>query len=175
MNRVQLHVLGLLAALAVGCGAQPEESGGAPRTGVETSETSAVSVLDAYEAVRARLAKDEEPEAGDYEELASAARRTMPDHEGEARANLSELAMAAEAAAAEAGNGLPAARLRFGKFSEPLIAFLSLQPDLAQGRFVFECPMAKGYPKWVQGSDTVSNPYMGLKMASCGAAAAMAP
>ena len=30
--------------------------------------------------------------------------------------------------------------------------------------------MAKSYPKWVQASDTVSNPYMGSEMATCGVA-----
>ena len=49
-----------------------------------------------------------------------------------------------------------------------LIAVLSSEPSLQQSRHVYECPMAKGYKKWVQVSEGVSNPYMGSAMPQCG-------
>ena len=52
--------------------------------------------------------------------------------------------------------------------SRALIAVLSAEPSLQQGRHVYECPMAKGYKKWVQVSEGVSNPYMGTDMLQCG-------
>jgi threonine/homoserine/homoserine lactone efflux protein len=33
---------------------------------------------------------------------------------------------------------------------------------------VFECPMAKGYKRWVQPTDELENPYMGQEMLTCG-------
>lgn len=56
----------------------------------------------------------------------------------------------------------------FGGISRAIIAVLSAEPTLAQGLDVIECPMATGYKKWVQPAGTVSNPYMGTKMATCG-------
>lgn len=165
----------LWAAFAVGCATQPEERDAASNVGARAPSEAAASVLDAYESIRADLASDQEPAASRYAELASAARRATDDYEGTAHESLIELANAADAAADEPPTGLPDARLQFGKISEPLIAFLSSQPELAEGRFVFECPMAKGYPKWVQTSEAVSNPYMGTEMASCGAATAWTP
>ena len=63
---------------------------------------------------------------------------------------------------------LDQARNAFGEMSRHLIAAIAAEPDLAVGRFVFECEMAKGYPKWVQASETVANPYMGAAMPTCG-------
>jgi len=166
----------LWAAFAVGCAPQSEEQDAASNVGAQAPSEAAGSVLDAYESIRADLASDQEPAASRYAELASAARRAANDYDGTtAHDSLIELANAADAAADEPPTGLSDARLRFGNISEPLITFLSSQPELAEGRFLFECPMAKGYPKWVQTSEAISNPYMGTEMASCGTATAWTP
>ena len=175
MKRTLPLAAALWVAFAVGCVTQSEEQDAASNVGAQAPSEAAVSVLDAYESIRADLASDEQPAASRYGELASAARRAANDYEGRAHESLIELANAAEAAAGEPPTGLPDARLQFGNMSEPLIAFLSPQPELAEGRFVFECPMAKGYRKWVQTSEAVSNPYMGTEMASCGTATAWRP
>lgn len=59
-------------------------------------------------------------------------------------------------------------RSAFGGVSRAIIFVLGAEPTLAKGLNVIECPMATGYKKWVQDGDTVSNPYMGVKMATCG-------
>lgn len=175
MSKILVLTVSLLAALAVGCISQPEESKTTTNSGAQAPSEAAASVLGAYESVRSGLATDREPDASDYVALASAARQATAEYDGAAGASLSRLATAADTAAAESGTGLPAARMQFGRVSEPFIDFLSSRPELAEGRFVFECPMAKGYPKWVQNSQAVSNPYMGSAMASCGSAGRWEP
>jgi hypothetical protein len=175
MKRTLPLAAALWAAFAVGCATQSEEQDAASNVGAQAPSEAAASELDAYESTRADLASDQLPAASRYAELASAARQAADDYEGTAQEFLIELATAAADVADEAATGLPDARLQFGKVSEPLIAFLSSQPELAEGRFVFECPMAKGYPKWVQASEPLSNPYMGTEMASCGTATSWTP
>jgi hypothetical protein len=165
----------LWAAFAVGCATQSEEQDAGSKVAAQAPSGAAGSVLDAYESIRADLASDQEPATSRYADLASAVRRAANDYDGTAQESLIELATAADAITDGAVPGLPDARLQFGKVSEPLIAFLSSQPELAEGRFVFECPMAKGYPKWVQASEAASNPYMGTEMASCGTATSWTP
>ncbi len=41
-------------------------------------------------------------------------------------------------------------------------------PSLRSGRFLFLCPMASGYKKWVQTTPTLNNPYWGKRMLTCG-------
>ena len=43
------------------------------------------------------------------------------------------------------------------------------EPSHKKGRYVFYCPMVKGYQKWVQVDKKISNPYMGTRMLECGA------
>jgi hypothetical protein len=113
--------------------------------------------------------------AGDFERLAEAVRGASNAFSGEAKGHLEQLASSAESRAAGAAEGLDQAREAFGEVSRHLIAILSADPDLAKGQHVFECPMAKGYPKWVQQSEAVSNPYLGQEMATCGVASEWQP
>ena len=168
MNKTLLLTGSILAILAVGCATQPEAQNTATTAGDQAPSEAVASVLDAYESIRTSLASDQEPEPSHYADLAAAVRQATDDYQATARDYLVELATAASAAADRPAAGLPGARMQFGKVSEPLIGFLSTQPELAQGRFVFECPMEKEYPKWVQGSETASNPYLGKAMPSCG-------
>jgi Cu(I)/Ag(I) efflux system membrane fusion protein len=116
--------------------------------------TKAPSMLVAYERVRAMLAADS------IDGLANAA------HEIEASAKTDKIAKAA-GALAQATN-LDEARLAFAEVSKFVIAVLSSDHELAKGQHLFECPMVKGYNKWVQPTDDLANPYMGKRMLACG-------
>ena len=59
-------------------------------------------------------------------------------------------------------------RIGFGDISQALISMASKTPSLKEGRYVFKCPMAQKYSKWVQTSKEMANPYMGKKMLKCG-------
>ena len=169
--RVIISVLvALAAAVLIGCSQQaPQSSEG---LGAENDQlaASAQRLLAAYEGLRSRLANDQEVSAAEFERVAEAARETAASYSGAAAAHLEQLASAADEGAGRASLGLVVAREAFGEVSRHVVSWLADHPELANGRYVFECPMAKGYRKWVQQSDSVSNPYMGQEMVSCGSA-----
>lgn len=70
---------------------------------------------------------------------------------------------------------LAVARAAFGDASKALITALAANSGLAAGLHAFQCPMAKGYKKWVQRSDSLQNPYMGGRMPGCGSHTDMTP
>lgn len=71
---------------------------------------------------------------------------------------------------------LASARLIFGEISRAYLTAMKDKPDLAGGPvFVFRCPMAEGYQKWVQVDETMKNPYMGKKMLDCGSKSDLIP
>ena len=160
----------LLIGALFACGQQGTESEATTTPQMPSKPELTEKVLAAYERLRAQLASDKVVSAGDFESLAEASRSASEAYSGEAKAHLEELARSAESGASQAAEGLPQAREAFGEVSRHLIALLSADPELARGRYVLECPMAKSYPKWVQQSETVSNPYMGPDMATCGVA-----
>lgn len=94
-----------------------------------------------YERVRSQLASDKAVSAEDLERIAEAARAASSAHSG--AKGLEELSTAAEAAASKASQGVEKAREGFREVSRSLIAFIGESPELARGRYVFECPMAK--------------------------------
>jgi len=61
-----------------------------------------------------------------------------------------------------------AARIAFGDLSRGVVAATAADVTLQPGRFLFECPMARGYQRWVQLEEKMANPYMGLRMLACG-------
>lgn len=65
---------------------------------------------------------------------------------------------------------LKAVRLAYGELQKSLVAVIAADATLQPGRFLFECPMAKGYQRWIQLSPTMANPYMGKRMLECGSA-----
>lgn len=124
--------------------------------------------VEAYDVVRGALVEDRGDVTIPATKLAEAARlasASAPKSVGHA---LEELSSSAERLARLDGSDLSAARESFGEVSRSLIAVLSSEPSLQQSRHVYECPMAKGYKKWVQVSKGVSNPYMGSAMPQCG-------
>ena len=165
----------LFAVVLIACGPQKTEPA-ETATGRMPSKTEATEkVLAAYERLRSQLANDEAVSAADFELLAEAARASSGAYSGEPMLHVAQLASSAESAAGKAGEGIAEARDAFGEVSKDLITLLADDPDLAKGRHVFECPMAKSYPKWVQESETISNPYMGPEMATCGVASEWQP
>lgn len=111
-------------------------------------------LLDAYDAVRAKLADDQLP--------------------GDTAASLAQQATAAGADAVHAAatqlqtiQDIEAARKQFGEVSRALIERLRSAPP--EGVYLYECPMAQGYGKWLQKQQPMANPYMGKRMLECGA------
>ena len=112
-----------------------------------------------YEACRALLTADKLEGVTDCAGKVAAAAKA---------AGQPEIAAKAEAMAGTAADDMAALRLAFGEVSKPLVALLGSSPDVASNYHVFECPMAKGYQRWVQPTATLENPYMGQKMLACG-------
>jgi Cu(I)/Ag(I) efflux system membrane fusion protein len=128
------------------------------------------TVLDEYEAVRKKLAADDGSGIADAaKKIASTATDAEKSASGDAKAQLAALGKAATALGEEKGD-IEAVRLAFGEVSKALVAMLAGNDSLREGQHLFECPMAKGYKKWIQPSDKLENPYMGKKMLTCGGA-----
>lgn len=70
---------------------------------------------------------------------------------------------------------MAAARLAFGELSKQTILLLQKQPSLTKGLTAYQCPMAKGYKKWLQADSEMANPYMGKRMLKCGGKTALTP
>jgi Cu(I)/Ag(I) efflux system membrane fusion protein len=63
---------------------------------------------------------------------------------------------------------LNAVRAAYGELQKVLVGVVAADGSLQPGRFLFECPMAKGYQRWIQVSPQMANPYMGKRMLECG-------
>lgn len=138
-----------------------------PAAAAAPSARPADQLLAAYERARAALASDQTSgladAAGEIERAATAAASGATPETAE---HLKLLAPAAKGLAT--ASELKAARLAFGEVSRHVVALLAADKALAEGKHVFECPMAEGYQKWVQATAKLENPYMGSKMLSCG-------
>ena len=166
------RIAALLAVLAAGAcnrsGAdKPEESGTSSALSPE-ARALADEVLNAYEALRARLAADA---VADVPALAERLERAATGMARAAPASLQPRAVALGASARLLRETKELEKLReaFGEVSRQLVSILVIEPSLRRGRHVFECPMARGYKKWIQTSSKLSNPYMGKAMLECGA------
>ncbi|WNG51762.1 efflux RND transporter periplasmic adaptor subunit [Archangium minus] len=63
---------------------------------------------------------------------------------------------------------LDEARARFGEVTRVLVGLAEADARLREGWHVFQCPMEKGFNKWVQRNQAMENPYMGRRMLACG-------
>jgi len=164
-------IAGRLAAIAVAvlmtcrAGAQlPRQD--FPQPVLETLRIS----LAAYEDVRGELASDQ------LEGLSASAGRLADAFRGalDGRAELAagipkiieEAALSAESLAK--AEDLVAARTSFGEVSRRILLLAGSDSRLVEGRHVFACPMVKTFPKWIQPSEDLDNPYMGKAMPACG-------
>jgi Cu(I)/Ag(I) efflux system membrane fusion protein len=124
-------------------------------------------LLESYDQIHAALTADKLDGVADRgRALAEAARQ--------ARALIKEQTLAAllvdiEAKGRRLGDGdIEVVRLTFGELSKSLLGVVSAVGPLREGRYVFECPMAKGYQKWIQREPNLRNPYFGAAMLTCG-------
>jgi membrane fusion protein, copper/silver efflux system len=171
--RSSVLVAGLCAVFACSKAAQSDGSpslvpvAAAAEKQPSAADKDIVAVLNVYETLRSALATDELSAAQSAaKQLADAA--TTASKSGKNATAVKAIAEAALAEAALPTTDPTAVRKQFGEVSRHLIALLISDAKLQQGRFIFECPMAPGYRKWVQTQPGVSNPYMGKKMLECG-------
>lgn len=169
MNRI--IVICVLAGL-IGCDKKKtqETTNGAGLGDVVAQQESKNSPSDSfeiikteYEACRKLLATDMTKGIKEHATKIAQASAT-----GAHKNELAKLTEAANELANLKGEDIAEARLLFGTLSEQWISYLKTQPALAEDFHVFECPMAKGYKKWVQPTDGLENPYMGSSMLHCG-------
>src|SRR4051794_18162190 len=123
-------------------------------------------VVDAYDAMRLQLAHDDLAAAKSAAKIADAAKAAAADAKGATKQPLTDLAAHADAMAK--AEDLPAARRAFSDVTKDVVALMVADPSLQTGRFLFMCPMAKGYQKWVQTSTKLENPFFGKSMIDCG-------
>lgn len=169
---IRLILAVLSAALLVaGCSKPDTEQAPPAEASAAQAATPALATLATYEALRAKLAGDEMSGVAELSaSLHSTASAAAKQESGPAAEALDALAKAATTL--KASTKLDDARLAFGEVSRGLVGLLAARPELRAGRYVFECPMASGYKKWVQTTDKMSNPYMGKRMLECGAESA---
>lgn len=126
-------------------------------------------VLASYENVRQKLAKDDlAGTAADLATLERAANEAVSLAPAQGQPVLKAISEAAKALKDENKSNADQTRKAFGEVSRHVVALLVAVPSLQQGRFVFSCPMAQGYQKWVQTKAQLENPYMGTRMLTCG-------
>jgi membrane fusion protein, copper/silver efflux system len=131
--------------------------------------------LDAYERIRAVLAKDRidgiATHGRDFAESVRAASGAMPTAPAQVRDSFEHAAKTAEQLAVT--TTVDDARVRFGELSQVVIAIVIADKRLQTGFHRFDCSMAKGFGGWLQKSAEIENPYMGTKMATCGTRASL--
>jgi Cu(I)/Ag(I) efflux system membrane fusion protein len=125
--------------------------------------------LEAYESLRVKLAQDDASAAPALaEKLAASATKAAAAATGPTQQPLKDLAAAADKMKALPATDMAGIRGSFGDASKAMVALLVADPSLQTGRFLFMCPMAKGYQKWVQTDQKLRNPYYGNEMLECG-------
>ncbi len=132
-----------------------------------------VGVVGAYERIRVALADDAIASALEgaaaLELTATEAAQTAEPTLG---TMLREIAKAAAGLKASSASDADAVRRAFGEVSRGVVALVGAVTSLRAGHYMFECPMAQDYKRWVQASDHIANPYMGKSMLECGASRA---
>jgi Cu(I)/Ag(I) efflux system membrane fusion protein len=172
-----------VATLVAGCSGDGRETEPAPEA-TETAKGSALTRQDfpapvltslraslvAYEESRDLLADDR------LEGLEAAASRlstAMREAEAGARVlspRLQSILAESSRVADSLGDAedLEAAREAFGELSRLLLVMANVDPRLLDDWHVFECPMTKTFPKWMQPDSEMENPFMGQAMPGCG-------
>lgn len=134
-----------------------------------TDTSYAQSIMKPYEDCRVLLAADKGEGVSDCANaIAAAAKAAQTTAPEAAKAALGEVASAADTLSKAGADDIEAIRLAYGEVSKPVVAMLTASPESAAHYHVFECPMAKGYQRWVQPEEKLTNPYMGKRMLGCG-------
>ena len=79
------------------------------------------------------------------------------------------------AAAITEAKDIAAARLAFGPLAKAALTVASSDKEAGKGGLAWQCPMAKGYQKWLQLDPDMANPYMGKRMLKCGGRVPLSP
>jgi Cu(I)/Ag(I) efflux system membrane fusion protein len=162
----------------------PKAGGAAPVPAAPTEVPQVEVPAEAVEALRPLLAAYDKAHAaltGDTLDGVADSGRAMAEAARTARTHIKEQTLAAllvdvEAKGRKLGEGdIEAVRLTFGELSKSLLGLVSAIAPLREGRFVFECPMARGYQKWLQREPNLRNPYFGASMLTCGDEGRWAP
>ena len=101
-------------------------------------------------------------------DVAAAAVAAQKNGSKATNAHLSAIEMAARKLSRVPSSDLAALRLAYGELSRSVVSLVAATPTAKNNYHVFECPMAKGYKRWVQPSGKLVNPYMGTAMLTCG-------
>lgn len=156
----------LFMTTALACDSKPQEpevatAASAPKAASANAPEgdSLSSVVDAYDEVRSALAKDD---------FTAAVAQAAALRDAAKAATLEEVSDKASVLTERSADDAEAVRATFGEVSKALIAVLAGREKLRGSLHVFECPMAKGYGKWVQREKEKANPYMGQSMLQCG-------
>lgn len=174
----------LFAAFVFALTACPEASSQAPAPAPKAPAAEAApapiagplgDVLGTYDEMQRRFAKDDAGTGALAAKLAAAAQAAAAAATSATSATkqpLTDLAATAGRLAEQMKAAPPPAidvqRKAFAELSKQLIALLVADPSLQKGRFIFECPMAPSYKKWVQTHGKLQNPWYGSKMLECG-------
>lgn len=168
-------VMFAFALAMVGCEGSSETQSVPPGAAASPASGDVQAALDSYEKIRALLARDEtNGVTEEAKKLAASASAAATKASGDPQTFLKAMSASAEALKDKAGE-IEAARIAFGELSRHVVALLEADPKLRDGRHLFECPMAKGYEKWVQNKPAIDNPYMGKSMPECGSASGWKP
>jgi hypothetical protein len=172
------HVIAGLAWLAIGaCNSEPPTAATSAPAETQSAQTAQANepaalgvaeVLSAYERVRSELAADQITATTKSSSLLETAARSAAAAGGPRQPQLQQLAASAAKLRDVPKTDANEVRKAFGDVSAVVVALASADATLQAGRHIFECPMAQGYKKWVQTSETVANPYMGSAMLECG-------
>jgi hypothetical protein len=126
-------------------------------------------LVPAYEKIRKALAADSLELCKTSAKKLAAKANEVKGHDKKAFASISAAAKKLSMA-----KDIKNARLSFGELSKALITHLHAHKEM-KGLQAYQCPMAKGYKKWLQADAKMANPYMGKKMLKCGGKTAFKP
>ncbi len=135
------------------------------------------SGMDAYDRIRARLARDDVQGVAADARTLSQALRAAHDAVPQARGDLIDASTEARERADRlaVSGSLADARKAFAQVNQSWLALVGVDPRLTAGWHVFVCPMFEGQPRWMQRRDGPENPYMGTAMPTCGSASTWQP
>ena len=135
----------------------------------QQAQDETTKLLETYEKIRVLFASDSivglETYCDEIITIAKQAEFAAPDNLKPRYTIISERAKELKKAKQ---SDIEGARQDFGYLSRVVIELLQEEPSLQKDVYIFECPMAQDYKKWIQKDKNINNPYMGSKMLECG-------
>ena len=157
----------------------PQARAKAPKAGKVAAKpvaaTNGAWAVKAYEVVRLALAADDLAAAKKGATALAAQSKAQGTTAKSATDKTACAGMTTAANKLASAKDFAAARLAFGDLSKNVISYLSGAPTRSKGLTAYQCPMAKGYKKWVQADAKMANPYMGKRMLMCGGKTKLTP